>query len=127
MRAKNPHPRRAGGIGSLAIQLAKQRGAYVATTVREDDFDFVRTLGADEIINYKTQPFEDIAKDYDAVLDTVGGETYKRSFHALKEGGIIVPMLEKPGEKLMNEFGATEVTPPSSAAMAAGFNYRSRK
>ncbi|MBI4044985.1 MAG: NADP-dependent oxidoreductase [Candidatus Diapherotrites archaeon] len=95
----------AGGIGSLAIQLAKHRGAHVATTVSEHDFEFAKSLGADEIINYKTQPFEEIVKDYDAVLDTVGADTYKKSFGVLKKGGMIVSMLEKPDEELMEKFG----------------------
>lgn len=97
----------AGGIGSLAIQLAKQRDAYVATTVNEHDFGFVKSLGADEIINYKTQEFEEIIKDYDRVFDTVGGSVYTRSFQVLKPGGIIVSMLEKPSKELMKKYGVS--------------------
>jgi alcohol dehydrogenase len=74
----------AGGIGSIAIQLAKNIGAHVATTVSTDDKQFVRELGADEIIDYKTQTFEDVVHDYDSVFDTVGGETYTRSFKVLR-------------------------------------------
>src|SRR5215216_516430 len=72
----------AGGIGSIAIQLAKHLGAYVATTVSTNDKQFVKEeLGADEVIDYKTQTFEDLLPhEYDAVFDTVGGETYTRSF-----------------------------------------------
>src|SRR5919202_932483 len=81
----------AGGIGSIAIQLAKYLGAYVATTVSTNDKQFVPELGADQIIDYKTENFEDILHDYDAVFDTVAGDTYKRSFKVLKKGsGIIV-------------------------------------
>ena len=76
----------AGGIGSIAIQLAKHLGAYVATTVSANDKQFVQELGADQVIDYKTQNFEDILHDYDAVFDTVGGDTYKRSFKVLKKG-----------------------------------------
>src|ERR671918_1498634 len=87
----------AGGIGSIAIQLAKHLGAYVATTVSTNDKQFVKELGADEVIDYKTQTFEDLLPhDYDTVFDTVGGETYTRSFKVLKRGGIIVSMLEQP-------------------------------
>src|SRR5919199_3938994 len=64
----------AGGIGSIAIQLSKYLGAYVATTVSTNDKQFVQGLGADQVIEYKTQNFEDIIHDYDAVLDTVGGD-----------------------------------------------------
>src|SRR4249919_972167 len=74
----------AGGIGSVAIQLAKHLGAYVATTVKSEDNEFVQQLGEDEIVDYTTQSFEDILQDYDAALDTVGGETYRKSFKVLK-------------------------------------------
>jgi alcohol dehydrogenase len=57
------------------------------------------------VIDYKTQNFEDILHDYDAVFDTVGGETYRRSFKVLKKGGIIVSMLEQPNSELMNQYG----------------------
>src|SRR5205823_3100472 len=73
----------AGGIGSIAIQLAKRLGAYVATTVSTDDKQFVEKLGADEVVDYKTQPFEELLHDYDAVFDTIGGETYTKSFRVL--------------------------------------------
>jgi NADPH:quinone reductase-like Zn-dependent oxidoreductase len=98
----------AGGIGSTSILLAKNLGAHVATTVNSDDKQFVATLGADEIIDYKIQAFEDLIHDYDMVFDTVGGETYSRSFEVLKKGGgIIVSMLEQPNKNLMEQFGVT--------------------
>jgi alcohol dehydrogenase len=95
----------AGGIGSIAIQLAKHLGAHVATTVSTDDKQFVQQLGADQIIDYKKENFEDLVHDYDAVLDTVAGETYVRSFKVLKRGGIIVSMLEQPNRELMTQYG----------------------
>jgi alcohol dehydrogenase len=96
----------AGGIGSIAIQLAKNLGAYVATTVSANDKEFVQGLGADQIIDYKSQNFEDLLHDYDAVFDTVGGDTYRRSFKVLKKGsGVIVSMLEQPSSELMNQYG----------------------
>ncbi len=70
----------AGDIGSIAIQLAKNLGAYVATTVSSDDKQFVSTMGTDKIIDYRIQAFEDLIRDYDAVFDTVGGETYSKYF-----------------------------------------------
>ena len=102
----------AGGIGSIAIQLAKHLGAHVATTVSTNDIQFVKEeLQADEVIDYKTQKFEDVLPhDYDAVFDTVGGETYTRSFKVLKRGaGIIVSMLEQPVQELMDQFGVKAV------------------
>ena len=94
----------AGGIGPIAIQLAKHLGAYVATTVSTNDKRFVQELGADVVIDYKSQNFEDLLHDYDSVFDTVGGQTYKRSFKVLKKGGIIVSMLEQPNSELMNQY-----------------------
>jgi alcohol dehydrogenase len=99
----------AGGIGSMAIQLAKNLEAYVATTVSTDDKEFVQELGADEVIDYKTRAFEDLLHDYDAVFDTVAGETYRRSFKVLKKGGIIVSMLEQPNTELMNQYGVKAI------------------
>ena len=95
----------AGGIGSIGIQLAKHLGAFVATTVSTDDKQFVQELGADQVIDYKTENFEDIVHDYDAVFDTVGGDAYKRSFKVLKKGsGMIVSTLEQPNSQLMNQY-----------------------
>ena len=61
------------------------------------------------VIDYKTQTFEDLLHDYDAVFDTVGGETYRRSFKVLKKGGIIVSMLEQPDPELMNKYGVKAI------------------
>src|ERR671918_2440028 len=100
----------AGGIGSIAIQLAKHLGAHVTTTVSANDKQFVQQLGGDQIIDYKKENFEDVIHDYDAVIDTVGSETYKRSFEVLKKGnGIIVSMLEQPNEELMSQHGIKAV------------------
>ena len=100
----------AGGIVSISIQLAKKLGVYVATTVSTNDKQFVEKLGADEIIDYKTQAFEDLIHDYDAAYDTVGGETYTKSFRVLKKGsGIIVSMLEQPNSELMQQFGVKAI------------------
>ena len=97
----------AGGIGSIAIQIAKNIGAEVATTCSKEDMDFVRDLGADKAIDYKAHKFEDILSSLDAVFDTVGGDTYERSFKVLKKGGQIVSMLESPRDDLVNQYGVT--------------------
>ncbi|MFZ0326053.1 MAG: NADP-dependent oxidoreductase [Nitrososphaeraceae archaeon] len=99
----------AGGIGSIAIQLAKYLGASVATTVSANDKLFVQELGADHVIDYKSQNFEDLLHDYDSAFDTVGGETYKRSFKVLKKGGIIISMLEQPNSELMNQYNVKAI------------------
>lgn len=94
----------AGGIGTIAIQIAKHLGAYVATTAAGEESEYVKALGADEVIDYKNQKFEDVVQDYNAVFDTVGSDTYTRSFSALKSGGIIVSMVEQPNKELMKKF-----------------------
>jgi len=98
-----------GGIGSLAIQFAKVIGAYVATTVRGDDLVYARALGADEIIDYTAQSFETMLKNYDAVLDTVGGSTTAQSFQVLKRGGALVSMLGQPDEVLAKRHGVVAI------------------
>jgi NADPH:quinone reductase-like Zn-dependent oxidoreductase len=90
----------AGGIGSLAVQLAKHLGAYVAATASAKDADFVKSLGADEVIDYESRDFAETIKDYDAVLDTVGGETNAKSYAVLKPGGKLVSMAAQPDEAL---------------------------
>jgi len=99
----------AGGIGSIAIQLARHLGVYVATTVSAKDMQYVKELGADEAIDYKNQKFEDMLHNYDAVFDTVGSETYIRSFKVLRKGGIIVSMLEQPRPELMEQYGVKAI------------------
>lgn len=86
----------AGGVGHLAIQLAKAKGATVFATASQDDLDFVRDLGADTAIDYKNERFEDIANDIDVVFDLVAGETQDRSWAVLREGGIMVSTLQAP-------------------------------
>jgi alcohol dehydrogenase len=93
----------AGGIGSIAIQIAKHVGAYVATTTAAKDTEFVNNLGADEVIDYKSQDFSQIIRDYDAVFDTVGGETNLKSYKVVKAGGSFVSMLEAPNAELVKK------------------------
>ncbi len=99
----------AGGIGSIAVQLAKYLGAYVTTTVSAKDIPYAKELGADEAIDYKNQSFEDLVHDYDAVYDTAGGKTYAGSFKVLKKNGIIVSMLEQPHSDLMKQYGVNAI------------------
>lgn len=99
----------AGGIGSIAIQLAKYLGCYVATTVSDKDKEFVKSLGADEIIDYKTEKFEEKIKNYDAVYDTIGGEITEKSFRVLKKGGVLASMKGHPNEELAKQYNAVAV------------------
>ncbi len=79
-----------GGVGTLAIQIAKHLGAFVATTTSGSNTEMVKNLGADIVIDYKTQNFEDEIKDYDVVFDMMGGDIMNRSFKVLKKGGCLV-------------------------------------
>ena len=80
----------AGGVGAVAVQLAHRHDAYVIGTASRQNLEFVRHLGADEVIDYRATPFETRAKDMDVVFDTVGGETLKRSLGVLKSNGRLV-------------------------------------
>ncbi|CAN5366888.1 NADP-dependent oxidoreductase [soil metagenome] len=82
-----------GGVGSAAVQLAKWKGARAIATASKDNLEFLKQLGADEAIDYRAQKFEELVKDADVVLDTVGGETQQRSIGVLKKGGILVSIV----------------------------------
>jgi NADPH:quinone reductase-like Zn-dependent oxidoreductase len=83
----------AGGVGSFAVQLAEWTGAYVYGTASADNLEFLRELGVDQPIDYEKTKFEDVVHDADVVLDTIGGETQKRSWRVLKKGGILVSLV----------------------------------
>ena len=89
-------PAGAGGIGTVAIQLAKYLGAMVATTTSTGNMDLVRSLGADEVIDYKKQEFEDVLRDYDAVLGTVRGDAIEKSLRILKPKATVVSLVGPP-------------------------------
>ncbi|GAA2808387.1 NADP-dependent oxidoreductase [Kitasatospora paracochleata] len=83
----------AGGVGSVAVQIAKHLGAHVVATASGDSVDLVRELGADEVIDYRVEKFDEVLSDLDVVFDTVGGETQDRSFAVLKPGGTLVSIV----------------------------------
>ncbi|MGG5738154.1 MULTISPECIES: NADP-dependent oxidoreductase [Bacillus cereus group] len=95
-----------GGVGTFAIQLAKIMGATVTTTASEAGANLVKSLGADEIINYKTENFEEILTNYDAVFDTIGGTTLEKSFNIIKSEGNIVSVSGMPNARFGKEFGS---------------------
>lgn len=100
----------AGGVGSFAIQYAKYLGCSVATTARGFQEEFVRRLGADTVVDFERVDFESVLKGYDAVLDTVGGEVYRKSFGVLKKGGIVATIVQNPPDQaLVSKFGANSV------------------
>jgi NADPH:quinone reductase-like Zn-dependent oxidoreductase len=89
----------AGGVGHFAVQFAKVAGATVFATAGGGDLDFVRGLGADAVIDYKAQRFEEIASDIDVVFDLIAGETQERSWSVVKPGGILVSTLAEPSRE----------------------------
>ena len=93
----------------MAIQLAKSIGAYVATTASAEDRTYAKELGADEVIDYKKEAFEERLTNFDAVFDTVGGETTEKSFRVLKKGGPLVSMLGQPSPALAQQYGVTAI------------------
>jgi NADPH:quinone reductase-like Zn-dependent oxidoreductase len=96
-----------GAVGSMAVQLAKVKGAYVIGTGSGRNAAFVRGLGADEFIDYKKAKFEEEVSGVDVVFDTVGGETQERAFQTLKRGGFLVSTVSPPSAEKAKEFGVT--------------------
>jgi NADPH:quinone reductase-like Zn-dependent oxidoreductase len=95
-----------GGVGHLAVQFAKAKGATVATTVATEDVEFVKHLGADQVVDYTRERFEDEVRDVDLVLDLVAGETQDRSWTVLKDGGTMISSLSPPSEAKAREHHA---------------------
>src|SRR5438105_6997622 len=94
-----------GGVGHLAVQLAKWKGAYVFATASTKNQDLLRELDVDEPIDYTQQRFEDIARKIDIVLDTLGDETQERSWSVLKKGGVLVSLVQPPSEEKAKKLG----------------------
>jgi NADPH:quinone reductase-like Zn-dependent oxidoreductase len=89
----------AGGVGIFAIQIAKSLGAYVVTTASGKNVEFLKSLGADEVINYTEQEFNDILNHFDLVVDSIGGEVQSKSYQVLKEKGKLVSIVQPPSEE----------------------------
>lgn len=96
-----------GGIGSIAVQIAKHIGAYVAATVATESVDMAKKLGVDEVIDYQTQNFTDIIHDYDAVFNTASADMLEKSLPVLKPGGIVVSMIGQIDEALTQKYQVT--------------------
>ena len=99
-----------GGVGMFAIPIAKLRGAKVLATASTANQDFLKQLGADVPIDYKTQKFEEIAKDVDVVVDGVGGETLKRSYPVVKKGGMLVALVGRVDQAELDKYGIRGVS-----------------
>ncbi|HTA65661.1 MAG TPA: NADP-dependent oxidoreductase [Xanthomonadaceae bacterium] len=98
-----------GGVGHFAVQFAKAKGARVYTTASTGNLEFARSLGADVVIDYKTQRFEEIAKNLDMVFDLIDGETRDRSWPLLRRGGVLVSTLSQPSEQTASRHGVRAV------------------
>jgi NADPH:quinone reductase-like Zn-dependent oxidoreductase len=95
----------AGGVGHFAVQLAKRKGAKVIATASEANHEFLRELGADQVIDYTKQHFEELVKDVDVVLDPIGGETVEGSMAVLKKNGFLVSIVGKPPQQKLSQYG----------------------
>ncbi len=112
----------AGGVGAYAVQFAHWRGAHVIATASWSNVEFVRSLGADQVIDYTTTPFERAVGEVDLVLDTIGGETLRRSIPIVKRGGLLISLLEEPPQVLAEAYGIRAMhnaTLPTSATLQA--------
>jgi NADPH:quinone reductase-like Zn-dependent oxidoreductase len=108
----------AGGVGHMAVQLAKLRGAKVIGTASVN-YDQLKKLGVDQAINYMETPFESVAHDVDIVLDTVGGDTQERSWQTLKKGGILISTVQPPSEETAAAHGVRQAMVSTAPPIAA--------
>jgi NADPH:quinone reductase-like Zn-dependent oxidoreductase len=97
----------AGGVGQFAVQLAKWKGATVIGTASTANLNFVKSLGADQVIDYTATAFEEIVKEVDLVVDSVGGDTENLSWTVLKRGGILVSLTQPPSQENAQKYGIT--------------------
>ncbi|MFB4285593.1 NADP-dependent oxidoreductase [Nonomuraea sp. MTCD27] len=116
-----------GGVGTIAIQLAKQLGAHVATTASTAKLDLVKELGADVVIDYKQQDFATILHDYDVVLDTLGGQTLTSSVQVLKPGGRLISISGPPDAAFARELGGGAVLRLAMSAMSFQIRRRAKR
>ena len=111
----------AGGVGSIAVQIARDHGAQVIGTCSQRNVDFVRALGAEEAIAYDSEAFEDKLSGLDVVIDTVGGDVHRRCYKVLRKGGVIACLSAEPYEDRGAEYGvrvAMAKVMPDAAALA---------
>lgn len=114
----------AGGVGAFVVQLARWKGATVIGTTSTANVEFVRSLGAETVIDYTTTRFEDVVAGVDTVIDTVGGDVLNRSFGVVRRGGVIFSIVEEPNQELAAARGVHAPffnTPPSHEHFIAIF------
>ena len=115
-----------GGVGSFAIQLAKHLGATVATTASAGNIALVKSLGADVVVDYKTQDFEDVLKDYDVVLNSQDSKTLEKSLRVLKAGGKLISISGPPDPAFGQEIGAPGFVRLVMRMLSAGIRRRAK-
>lgn len=117
----------AGGVGSIAIQLAKHLGATVATTASGSNADFVRELGADIVVDYRTQDFEQVLHGYDLVLDSLGGENLQKSLRVLRPGGKAIGIAGPPDPAFAREIGLNPLLRLAITALSSKIRTQAKK
>lgn len=105
-----------GGVGSFAIQYAKAKGAYVYTTTSTNNVKWVKALGADRVIDYKTEDYKTIVKDVDVVFDTLGQNYTLEAFQVIKQGGKVVSVVGPLDEEIAKMFGMADYKLPEELA-----------
>jgi NADPH:quinone reductase-like Zn-dependent oxidoreductase len=115
-----------GGVGTFAIQLAKHLGATVATTTSTANIALVKSLGADVVIDYKTQDFEDVLRDYDVVLNSQDGKTLEKSLRVLKTGGKLISISGPPDPEFGREIGASAFVRLVMRLLSAGVRRKAK-
>lgn len=117
----------AGGVGSIAVQLAKHLGATVATTASASSAEFVRELGADIVIDYRNQDFEKILSDVDLVVDSIGGDNLNRSLRVLRRGGRVIGLAGPPDAAFADRVGVNPLVKLAVCAMSLPTKLRARR
>lgn len=116
-----------GGVGTIAIQLAKHLGAIVATTASVKNFDLLKKLGADTLIDYKTEDFETVLKDYDVVLNSQDAKTLEKSLNILKPGGKAISISEPPTPDFAKKVGAPWFVKIMLSLISSGIRRKAKK
>lgn len=116
-----------GGVGTIAIQLAKHLGASVATTVSAANAGLVKSLGADVVVDYRSQAFETVLRDYDVVLDTLGGQNLTKSLRVLRPGGKLISIAGPPDPAFARELGANPIIRLAMTALSFQTRRRARR
>jgi NADPH:quinone reductase-like Zn-dependent oxidoreductase len=116
-----------GGVGTIAIQLARHLGAHVATTTGTANIGWVKDLGADVVIDYKRDDFEKVLRDYDVVLDSLGGQTLGKSLRVFKPGGIAIGIVGPPDPGFAREIGANPAVRLATVLLSGRTRLRARR